>query len=348
MPSVFVLQSTYLSWANPEGARRLGADLARRLERELDGESAVMLSLTYRRRDGVDGRDVYFEAMDQRHVREFIRRLSAKLGYSLTGRWLCKLEFQSDGTPHWHIVIRGARFMKHALVAQCWPHGFVWVSAGRSVAKPYRGRKGVRDAKSLILYLAKYCAKGGQVPNWVLNLQPRSFKVVRVSPGFWRKTGKQGERGESLVECERRGSYRIPLYKPIGARMQESRIIIARIDPETDSVRYRVIDGGDIGDLIRRCTASGGQVLGKRTEADIRCQADAHVVGFTEITFFGELDSWWALDVWEHEVTRAASGDSRRGSLHLKETHNPRTARFGRYVRNAIAAHLEEQMEPAA
>lgn len=148
----------------------MGLALAERLERRYaDGRPAVFVTLTYRRDEWDGPQSLWFAQSQDRHVRRFIERLSAITGDDYTGRWFCKLEFQGGGWVHWHLLIDAKR-IEHADLQEAWRHGFVWVERATPEARKY---------------LCKYVSKVGQLPGFILAERARSFKVVRVSRGFW-------------------------------------------------------------------------------------------------------------------------------------------------------------------
>lgn len=129
-----------------------------------------MLTLTYARTPGESSRDLFLRARDDQHVALFMRRLSRRTGTDYSGRWIRKLEFQADGTVHWHLLIVGERFIPHDVVDDAWGFGHVWIS---------------RPKGGAVAYICKYVAKGGEFPEWVLGQRARGIRVVGASPGFW-------------------------------------------------------------------------------------------------------------------------------------------------------------------
>jgi hypothetical protein len=80
------------------------------------------------------------------------------------------MEFQRGGWVHWHLIILDVHRIPHALAAELWGHGHVWLR-----------KLSPRNVK----YCTKYTVKAGDVPSWLLMERPRSVKVIRCSPGFW-------------------------------------------------------------------------------------------------------------------------------------------------------------------
>ncbi len=187
------------SWTDPEGSRVMGHALAERLEqRYADGRAAVFVTLTYRR-DEWDGPQALWHAQsDHRHVRRFIERLATITGDDYTGRWFCKLEFQQGGWVHWHLLIDAKR-IEHSDLQAAWGYGFVWVNA----ATPEKRR-----------YLCKYVSKGGDLPSFILTERARSFKVVRVSRGYWDEIKPRPE--DQPVRRQP-----LPFYRTLGQVLEE-------------------------------------------------------------------------------------------------------------------------------
>ncbi len=178
----------------------MAATLRARLLRRLKGCRGVFITLTYRREEWVSPLELYRDASESQHVAMFIRRLQRALGTKLTGRWFCKLEFQSGGWVHWHLIIDGVKFIPHDELERLWGFGFVWI-------KPASPRN--------IAYCAKYLAKDGALPAFVLADRARALKVVRVSPGFWREPAQsQPDRPERM---------KLNAYECVGQRLERWR-----------------------------------------------------------------------------------------------------------------------------
>ncbi len=161
------------SWLDAQTAKTLSAKLSDRLTARCAGQQGLMLTLTYRRDEYDSPRDLYRAASEERHVRRFIEQLSAFLGRSLTGRWICKLEFQRGGWVHWHIILLGVTHIDHVAATDIWGHGYVWLN---------------RLTPKRVRYLCKYVSKDAQLPAFLLAEPLRSVKIIRVSPGFWHDT----------------------------------------------------------------------------------------------------------------------------------------------------------------
>lgn len=189
------------SWLDYQWALAFGAKLASRLEDRCRGERGVFITLTYQRNQYKDPRHLYREASEKKHVAEFMKRLSRYLGESLTGRWICKMEFQEGGWVHWHIILLGISRIDHGQLAGLWGFGHVWIK---------------RMSKESLRYMTKYVAKGDGLPAFLYGERPRSVKVIRTSKGFW---------GESTPKRERdrpEPSPQLDAYRPIGESLRQS------------------------------------------------------------------------------------------------------------------------------
>jgi hypothetical protein len=199
------------SWLDREFGKVAAAKLAARLVDRVRGEVGVFLTLTYQREAWESPLELYRAAAEERHVRLFMRRLSAELGQSLSGRWLCKLEFQRGGWVHWHLVLLGVKRIDHALLHRAWGFGYVWVE---------------RLTPKCAAYVAKYVSKDGEVPAFLYGERSRSVRIVRVSPGFWDRPS------ESREEAERRKADVLPWYRTVGQVLeaQEGKVVVRDVD----------------------------------------------------------------------------------------------------------------------
>lgn len=178
--------------------------LGDKLTRELKGEKAVMLTLTYDRTRYEGPRELYRQQREKRHVGRFINRLEKYLGRKLKGEWIRKLEFQKGGWTHWHIIIRGMNYIEHAELLKIWGHGHAFVT---------------RASKTRLRYFAKYVAKPGDWPSFLLGERSRSVKLVATSPFFWRNTS-----APTTDAVKPRARYRPkPWYIPLAIRFHEQR-----------------------------------------------------------------------------------------------------------------------------
>jgi hypothetical protein len=283
------------SWADPRDAACLGAVLRERLARRIADERGLFITLTYAREPWADARACYRAASEERHVREFIRRLRREFPACRKAPWMCKLEFQEDGFPHWHLVILGPRFIDGDRATQLWGYGFSKVKALRSEHASY---------------LAKYVSKTGGVPGWVKTLRPRSFKVVRVSPGFWGEQLRPRDRSEpdpptSQLEADRRNG--LPVYKPLGLVLEERRAKVVCHDAKDFAFRTYAVDLSTIA-----------------TDRDLRCVPcvdDAAFKGWFVV--LARTSRGWQRATFA-DIERAASRASGRGPFDSIRLRNPR------------------------
>ncbi len=189
------------SWLDYQWAKAFGAKLAARLEDRCRGEYGIFMTLTYQRDQFDDPRHLYREASEKKHVAEFMKRISRYLGESVTGRWICKMEFQAGGWVHWHIILLGVSRIEHADLLNLWGHGYVWVSRMNAITRRY---------------MTKYVAKGGGLPAFLYGERPRSVKVIRTSKGFWRDTTPKRDRDRP------KPSPQLNAYRPIGESLRQS------------------------------------------------------------------------------------------------------------------------------
>ena len=159
------------SWLDPEYSRVLAMRYGRRLTERFDGKRGLFLTLTYKRDCYADPRDLYRCQSEQRHLREFVRRLAKYLGEGLTGKWCAKMEFQRGGWLHWHVVVETSKRVAPGDWPRLWPHGF---------------GKAQRLNRVRCRYFCKYFAKNDEsLPAFLYFERPRSVTIIRSSPGFW-------------------------------------------------------------------------------------------------------------------------------------------------------------------
>lgn len=199
--SIRVRRSGSRSWLDYQWAKAFGAKLAARLEERCTGERGVFLTLTYQRNEYENPRDLYRQASEKKHVAEFIKRLARFLGESLTGRWICKMEFQEGGWVHWHLIVLGVSRIEHAALSSLWGFGHVWIK---------------RMNRQSLRYMTKYVAKGDGLPAFLYAERPRSVKVIRTSKGFWNDPPKNRP---TPVRDE---SPQLEAYRPIGESLRRA------------------------------------------------------------------------------------------------------------------------------
>lgn len=118
-------------------------------------------------------------------------------GYLHSGRWFCVLEFQENGSPHWHVLL-DASHIPFWEVCKMW-NSFRPPWAG-PVEPPLPGEKarpglgsvvftadrGVLSYEQSVNYVCKYLTKQSRkgFPDWVLDYKGR-MRLFETSRGFW-------------------------------------------------------------------------------------------------------------------------------------------------------------------
>jgi hypothetical protein len=206
------------SWLDYQWSGAFGARLASRLEQRCEGERGVFITLTYQRSKYECPRDLYREASERKHVAEFMKRLARYFGESLSGRWICKMEFQEGGWVHWHLIILGVSRIEHADLERIWGHGHVWITRMTAMSRRY---------------MTKYVAKGDGLPAFLYAERPRSVKVIRTSKGFWHDTASRPPRPKPEP------SQKLDAYRPIGEslRLSDATSIVQDEDGKYSSKR---------------------------------------------------------------------------------------------------------------
>ncbi len=199
--TIWIRRAGSRSWLDYQWARAFGAKLAARLEERCKGERGVFLTLTYHRSHYENPRHLYREASEKKHVAEFMKRLARHLGESLSGRWICKMEFQAGGWVHWHIILLGISRIEHGELTSLWGHGHVWIK---------------RMSHESRRYMTKYVAKGDGLPAFLYAERPRSVKVIRTSKGFWGESTPRQEYDRPPPPP------RLNAYRPIGESLRRS------------------------------------------------------------------------------------------------------------------------------
>ncbi len=164
----------------------------------------LFITLTYRRDEYENPRELYYQMKEQQHVPLFIRRLSRYLNTSLTGKWMRKMEFQEGGWIHFHLIIDYSGFIPQTDLAELWGHGYAWVNR-------WDGR--------MAGYMTKYVAKDGKVPAWILAEKPKTVKIIAVSPGFWEEETEKVKREKKTPDPWGKSG----CYIPIAVRLEEYR-----------------------------------------------------------------------------------------------------------------------------
>lgn len=235
------------SWLDAKYSKVLSYQLADRLVERCRGQKVLKIELTYRREEYSDPADLFYRAGDERHVRRFIEDLKGHLKMNLTGRWLCKMEFQHGGWVHWHLLLLGVSYINHAKLTDLWGHGYVWVRPA---------------GESELRYVCKYIAKDGEFPAFLYLRPIRSVKIIRVSPGFWGNLQPKANRADSedSEQCfdPEPEMPRLPVYVSVGEMIERGEQVIICRDPEG---RYAQVQG-DPWNLFGMLRRLGGKVTG--------------------------------------------------------------------------------------
>lgn len=224
------------SWLDHDGSRAKCAEFQQKLAERCQGEVGLFLTLTYDRTPYRTPRELYRSGSEEKHVALFMRRLGRAIGEKLTGRWICKLEFQRGGWVHFHIIVLGLNFIKHAKIRDAWGRGHVHV------------RKLTAKAAH---YLSKYVAKDGDLPAFLLAEPLGSVKVVRTSQGFWSR-GSVPSPPKPPSDSSEPPSFRIAAYRPIGESIErrdrrttiESRGRFRQVNAPVEAVLYAQLAAG--------------------------------------------------------------------------------------------------------
>lgn len=276
-----------ISWLDPQGRWALASVFRERLMKRMQGQKGVFVTLTYDPQRNPTGRDLYRLQRDEQHVPLFLRRLSRRLGVSLKGQWVRKMEFQQNGNVHFHLIILGRRWIDHKILAEAWGHGFVHVKS---------------LTRSHVDYLAKYVAKGGDVPPWLFGEPIRSVKIISASPGFWGDTEPE-ERDDPPEKLT------VSAYRTVGESIRRAHM--QSIVHDESSGRFDLIEL-DVGWALSRLHKAGlAPTTVERGWYTFDCSAD----------FF-----WRAINRGVEREGPEAGGDAQRrpgSGLHLISAGNP-------------------------
>lgn len=241
------------SWADSRYSPILASEVSERLIERCRGEQVVKIELTYARDGYADPQELFDAASEERHIRRFIAKLSEHLGGSLSGRWLCKMEFQRGGWVHWHLIILGVTWVDQGELTRLWGHGYVWVRKAKE-----------RDLR----YTCKYFSKDGAIPAFIYARPIRSVKFIRTSPGFWKRpadgnesesvTCDEGQTVEDAAIQEPPKSPRLPIYRSIGQMIEDGEQITVCRDMEDHFAQCKL----GFSKVLERLLARGGEVLG--------------------------------------------------------------------------------------
>jgi hypothetical protein len=231
------------SWLDVKYGKILSHELADRLVERCKGEQVLKIELTYRREEYSDPADLYIRASEERHVRRFIESLKKYLKVNLTGKWLCKMEFQQCGWVHWHLLLVGISYISHNDLTELWGHGYVWVR---------------RADEAELRYVCKYIAKDGEFPAFLYLRPIRSVKIIRVSPGFWGTSSPKSEDEQDDESDPQPEPVKLPAYISIGEMIERGAEAIVCRDPNGHYAQVK----GDPWDLFGKLRRMGGKVIG--------------------------------------------------------------------------------------
>ncbi|QDU55856.1 hypothetical protein Pan181_20530 [Aeoliella mucimassa] len=301
------------SWLHPVDCQAVAARYFHRLYERCRGRRRLFITLTYDRKPYKSAADLYRAQSDEKHVAMFMRRLSRHLKKKLTGKWVCKMEFQEGGWVHFHLLLLDETFIPHEDLMRLWGHGFVDVQNG---------------TKGKLKYLCKYVFKDGKIPAFLLFERPRSVKIIRTSPGFWPKENPETE-AERAARLEDERIYReygppppqqIPGYECIGARVSRPRETLAKVGDKVCTLKV------DLGALLNVLMNAGVCIQEAPEGAGwlaVDCSFDKVLANLRTAQRLGECGP---------EQGPRAAGRPRSGRpFHLIETGNrdtgPRTVR---------------------
>jgi len=108
---------------------------------------ALFVTLTYPLSESVSF------SLCKRHLDSFAKRLARKFARCAV---IWRMELQKNGTPHFHLIVLGQRFIPHEWVRRCWSQ----IVYGGNGAKYIRTEtRRVVSFKEALSYAAKYAAK---------------------------------------------------------------------------------------------------------------------------------------------------------------------------------------------
>lgn len=111
-------------------------------------------------------------------LRFFLRKLKRHYHFD---KYVWKLEFQTNGWPHWHILIDHKRPIPNCDLQDLWGHGITYCQRANSNAAKY---------------LLKYIAKDSILPDWA-NHYPRTIRFFQTSLGFWQSLNSANKQPET-------------------------------------------------------------------------------------------------------------------------------------------------------
>lgn len=313
---IAVRERRFGSWLDRNSAIALGVRMKWRLWERCKDQPGVFVTLTYDRAPYSDALDLYRSQCEQRHVSRFIARLSKRLGQSLKGQWVRKMEFQQGGWVHWHLIIVGVSYVPNSVIEECWGHGFTKT-------------KGI--TRERCFYLTKYVTKGDcGLPSFVWGERPRSVKIIASSPGFWGPSARPSTYCPIYHKYGPGPPQRIPGYVPVGTRMRWNRgvqIGAGRPGYRPHSIHSRLCEPNrfiaSLCKVARTCQRAGGWLwldvsdseLWRATQAELSherlSEATAPRSGALNLSGTSKppsslllpdwLNAWWreqAMDAW--------------------------------------------------
>lgn len=178
------------SWACPSCCVVLGAELRRRLLKRLDGERAILVTLTIDRSKFASPVEAWRYIKRQKCIPRSIADFYGAHGLSGNGAWISKMELQRGGWPHWHcllIVPEDLQLPRKGAFDEFWEHGFSNVRwRGGSVG--YFTKYIVKDATPEDLHVLK-----------TSGLPVKGVRWVTAARGFWGK-GRRERVSEAPLE----------------------------------------------------------------------------------------------------------------------------------------------------
>lgn len=233
-------------WLSRQGAAYSSRQLRLKLEKELEDKNSVFITLTY----GNDRtpEENYDEASRNKAVSRFMSHLAMELNTDFSGKWICKLEFQTNGQPHFHIIVKDTNYIPHDVMERVWGRGFVWITASRENGGPRSA------ARYFSKKLSHYTAKPLQVPYWLLQRRVGTVKIVRTSPGFWSVNTVRYKDNVAMKEFVPPNAG-FPVYMTIGNKLDIER---DKIEIYCDQTKASgTIDGLKLSDLQLELASTG-------------------------------------------------------------------------------------------
>ena len=167
-----------------------GIKLRERLREQIkDWKSCLMVTLTVDPKLFENGQAAYLRVRERRALSRLVRSL-VKSGHLVSDRYFWVIEFQQNGSPHWHVLLE-TTFCPIERIQELWDRnrpegagpiehnrpgfGFCWISKSDFASMEHAAN-----------YATKYCTKPPDhgYPEWVLDFVGRVPKYS-TSRGFW-------------------------------------------------------------------------------------------------------------------------------------------------------------------